>query len=78
MFKNKNILVTGVGKGIGKEVLANCIKNNYFVYGICRSRSDYKDLLKYKNKSMIFFGDVTNEKFLKSIFSYFKKKKNIF
>jgi|TARA_B110000438_G_scaffold303532_2_gene365451 NAD(P)-dependent dehydrogenase (short-subunit alcohol dehydrogenase family) len=78
MFKNNNILITGVGKGIGKELLIKCIKNNYFVYGICRSRADYKDLLQYKNNSSIFFGDVTNEKFLKRIFSHFKKKKIFF
>ena len=75
MFKKKNILITGVGKGIGKELMIHCIKNNYFVYGICRSKSDYKDLLKYKNNSTIFFGDVTNEKFINSTFSYFKKKR---
>jgi 3-oxoacyl-[acyl-carrier protein] reductase len=78
MFESKNILITGVGKGIGKELMIECIKNNYFVYGICRSRSDYKDLLKYKNNSTIFIGDVTNEKFLKSTFFYFKKKKIYF
>ena len=26
MFKNKNILITGVGKGIGKELMIECIK----------------------------------------------------
>ncbi len=74
MFKNKNILITGVGKGIGKELLIKCIQKNYFVYGICRSKSDFKGLEKYKKNSIILFGDVTNEKFIKSTFSYFKKK----
>ena len=71
MLKNKNILITGVGKGLGKEILIKCIKNNSFVYGVCRSKSDYKFLRQYKNKSKIFFGDVTNYKFIDKMFNYF-------
>jgi len=77
MLKNKNILITGVGKGLGKEILIKCIKNNSFVYGVCRSKSDYKFLRQYKNKSKIFFGDVTNYKFIDKMFNYFKKRKII-
>ena len=77
MLKNKNILITGVGKGLGREILIKCIKNNSFVYGVCRSKSDFKYLKQYQNRSKIFFGDVTNYKFINKIFSHFKKKKII-
>ena len=38
MILNKNILITGVGKGLGKEMVFNFVKNGAFVYGITRSR----------------------------------------
>ena len=46
---NKNILITGVGKGIGKKILFDCVNNNNFVYGIIRSKSDFLNVKK-KNK----------------------------
>ena len=46
LLKNRTILVTGVGKGIGKAILLNAVKNGAFVYGITRSK---KDLVYYKN-----------------------------
>ena len=32
----KNILITGAGKGIGKQVLLDCA-NNHFVYAVIKS-----------------------------------------
>lgn len=45
-FKNKNILVTGVGKGIGLSILETIVNQGGYVYGITRSK---KDLIKFKN-----------------------------
>ena len=47
MLSNKNILVTGVGKGIGFNLLHKIISYNGYVYGITRSKADLKKLLPH-------------------------------
>ena len=42
MILNKNILITGVGKGLEKEMVFNFVKNGAFVYSITRLRKDIK------------------------------------
>ena len=69
---NKNILITGISKGIGRKVFFDCIDSGANVYGICRKKSDIIKL-KFKYRK-IFIGDVTNKKFLNKIFNYFKRK----
>ena len=46
MLKNKSILVTGVGKGLGHDILLKIIDQGGFVYGITRSKSDLRNLKK--------------------------------
>jgi 3-oxoacyl-[acyl-carrier protein] reductase len=67
MLKNKNILITGAGKGIGLSILEKCINNSGFVYAVTRSKSDLK---KYKShhKVKIYYGDVKNYKLIDKIF----------
>ena len=78
LLKNKTILISGVGKGLGLEMLNNCIENGAFVYGFTRSQEDIiKIKSKFKKNSKFFLGDATNEKFLKKLFRYFKKNKII-
>ena len=51
----KNILVTGVSKGLGLEITKTLLENNYIVYGL--SRSETEDITNLKNlypKSFIF------------------------
>ena len=45
----KNILITGAGKGIGKQVLLDCANNNHFVYAVIKSEKDIINLKKKKN-----------------------------
>jgi NAD(P)-dependent dehydrogenase (short-subunit alcohol dehydrogenase family) len=72
---NKNIFVTGVGKGIGFDLVNEIIKEGGFVYGITRSKNDIK---KIKNKmSRIYFGDVTNLNLINKIFNQSIKDKRI-
>ena len=59
LFTNRCVLVTGVGKGIGKSILKNLSESGTFVYGITRSNVDIKKLGKNKNFK-IFRGDVRN------------------
>ena len=40
----KNILITGAGKGIGNKLLIDCLREGYFVYAIVRSKKDFHDL----------------------------------
>ena len=78
ILKNKNILISGVGKGLGLDMLYRCIDNGAFIYGFTRSKDDINKIdKKYLTKSKIFVGNVTNDKFLKKLFLYFKKTKFI-
>ena len=38
MFKNQKILITGVGKGIGREIFFKGSKEGAFVIGVTRSK----------------------------------------
>lgn len=64
-LKNKTILLTGVGKGIGLSILKKVITEGAFVYGITRSEKDVKKI-KLDN-CKIFTGDVTNIKLIERI-----------
>ena len=70
-LNKKNIFVTGIGKGIGRDVFLDCLKEGANVYGICKKKSDLTGL-KIKG-SKIFIGDVTNKNFINKTFNYFKK-----
>ena len=76
MLKNKSIIVTGVGKGLGFDLVNSIISYGGFVYGITRSRSDLKKFKNIKN-CKIFIGDVKDTKILKNIFKHSDKSKNI-
>jgi NAD(P)-dependent dehydrogenase (short-subunit alcohol dehydrogenase family) len=75
MLKNKNIFVTGVGKGIGLDLLNEIIKEGGFVYGVTRSKLDIKKI-KLKN-AKIYYGDVRNVKLIKKIFKDSLKDRRI-
>ena len=73
-LKNKNILISGVGKGLGLDMLYKCIDNGAFIYGFTRSKDDIKKIKKeYLKKSKIFVGNASDYNFLKKLFFYFKK-----
>ena len=75
ILKNKNIFVTGVGKGIGLDLLHEIIKEGGFVYGVTRSKLDIKNI-KHKN-AKIYYGDVRNVKLIKKIFNDSLKDRRI-
>ena len=76
LLKNKNILISGIGKGLGKDMLVKCVDSGAFVYGFTRTKKDIKDLKgKYLNNTKIFIGDATDEKFIKKIFIFLTKNK---
>ena len=74
MLKNKSIIVTGVGKGLGFDILSKIIDEEGFVYGITRSKSDLKKFKNFKN-CKIFVGDVSDPKILIKVINQSKKDK---
>jgi NAD(P)-dependent dehydrogenase (short-subunit alcohol dehydrogenase family) len=75
-LKNKNILITGAGKGIGEQLVYDCLEGGAFVYCLIKSKGDNS---KFKNLTniKIFNGDVNNTKVFKSIFNYSLKNKKL-
>lgn len=76
MLSNKNIIITGVGKGLGFDLLNRIIANDGYVYGITRSKEDLKKFKNIKNCT-VFLGDVRNATVFKKIISQSKKDKRI-
>ncbi len=75
-LKKKIILISGVGKGLGKIFLEDCIDNGASVIGFTRSSTDLKKIQKrYLKRSKIFVGDGKNIQFIDEIFNYIKSKK---
>ena len=69
ILKNKNVLITGAGKGIGFSTLKEAISEGAFVFAVVRSRKDTKKFKGIKNLK-IFYGDVSNKKLISKIFKY--------
>ena len=76
ILKNKNILITGAGKGIGLATVEQAVKEGAFVYAITRSKQDIKNLNKNRNLKA-YYGDVSNLKLINKIFSDSIRKKRI-
>ena len=76
MLSNKNIIVTGVGKGLGFDLLNKIVSYNGYVYGITKSK---EDLTKFKNikNCKVFLGDVRNTAIFKKVIIQSKKDKRI-
>ncbi len=76
ILKNKNILITGAGKGIGFTCVETFLNEGAFVYALVKSRKDLKKFNKYnKNKLRLYLGNVNNEKLLNKIFLDSKRSK---
>ena len=76
LLKNKNILITGAGKGIGEQLVQSAIKNGAFVYAVIKDKRDNRKFKKNKNLK-IYNGNVKNINLFKKIFkdSEIEKKK---
>ena len=73
---NKNIFVTGAGKGIGKETVFSLLKNGAYVYALIKSKKDNKEFSDFKNIK-IYNGNVNNLKLIKKIFQDSKRDKKL-
>ncbi len=76
----KNILITGVGKGIGHRLFLDCLREGFFVYAIVRSKKDYNNLKKKidPQSCKIYLGDIKNISLIEKVLKdSLKKKKKI-
>ena len=76
MLKDKNILITGAGKGIGESCVTKIIQNGAFAYLVVKNKKDNKKFLKLRNIK-IYNGNVNNKKLIQKIFSDSKKRKKL-
>ena len=74
VLKNKNILITGAGKGIGLSTVLECLKNGANVFALTKTKNDLENIKKLNNLH-IFYGNVSNQKIIEKIFAYSKKIK---
>ena len=75
-LKDKIILITGVGKGIGREILDKLLKEKNIIYAVTRSIKDIKKIKKRKN-FFIIHGDITKKEIVHKIFNLAKKNKHV-
>lgn len=71
-LENKNIFITGAGKGIGLAITKACLDHKSHIFALTRSKSDLKQFKNVENLS-IFYGDVKNKKIINKIFAYSNK-----
>lgn len=73
----KTILVTGVSKGLGLELLKSLLKDNNIVYGVSRNYTDeLKDLKKTYNSKFIYLEyDLSLNETIKELSKYILKNK---
>ena len=71
--KNKSILITGGGKGIGETTVKFLSNQGINVFTLIKDKKDNKKFKNYKNIK-IFNGNVNNEKLIRKIFKESRKK----
>ena len=74
ILKNKNILITGAGKGIGESAIHTLIENGAFVYALIKDKKDNKKFVNIKNLK-IYNGKIENTKLILRILNNSKKLK---
>lgn len=57
-YMNKNILLTGVSRGLGLETAKVLLEHGNVVYGISRSYNDNLELLKKENPDTFFYKSI--------------------
>ena len=55
MFESQNILITGIGKGLGREIFLQTVNSGAYVIGVT-SKKDIKNLSKINGRFKFFFG----------------------
>ena len=64
----KKILITGINKGLGKELFDQFVNKGYFVFGLLRNEEIYKDLIKNKPENVeLILADISNDNCINEI-----------
>jgi len=64
----KKVLITGVTKGLGKELFNLFAQNNYFTYGVIRDEYKLKELQsRYPNNTKIILADLSADNSIDAI-----------
>lgn len=69
LLKNKCVLLTGAGKGIGYSTVLSLIKNGAFVFAVIKDKKDNRKFKDIKNLK-IYNGNVLNKNLIKKIIKY--------
>ena len=72
ILKNKNILITGAGKGIGRACVNDFISKGGYVFALINQKKDNSKFKKHINLK-IYNGNVNNQKIINKIFEESKK-----
>lgn len=64
----KKIFITGITKGLGKELFEQCYDRGYFVYGLLRNKNKVEELSeKYKANAKLILADISEDNCISSI-----------
>ena len=67
----KNILITGIARGLGKHLAEFFLSKGAIVYGTTRNVS----IVKKRNNLHVFFLDLCNKKSIANLVNFFRKKR---
>lgn len=72
----KTILITGINRGLGKELFEQFLSKDYFVYGVVRNKDEHEKMSidKHPNSELIF-ADISKDESIFSIKNIVKDKK---
>ena len=80
IIENKNLIISGIGKGIGRDMFIKSLEISRFTIGIVRDKKDFQSIntfVKKKNKTnfKLFLGDIKNQFLIDNILKYLYKNK---
>jgi short-subunit dehydrogenase len=71
----KNILITGISRGLGKDLFELFSKQPYTVYGLLRNESDFNQLRKkLPDNCKLILADISNDSAIATIQKVFKEQ----
>lgn len=64
----KTIFITGINKGLGKELFTQFVEKGYFVFGLLRNKAIYDELIIDKPKNATYIlADISNDTSIEEI-----------